>query len=644
MAAAAAAGRVRMVVSVWVMMALLLGVAAGVRGVDGGSVEREYRRFLADLTDELNVTVVQLKLDSSFAAFTAPGKQALFVSNVAAACSVQTQQIDILSVRAGSVYVTFGVKPLTAVICYCIHRKRAREDSEEKDDLPVPPIAPSSSAPPPPPAPTRPSPALASSSMSTHGAPPPPRPPSRVPSNPSLAPPTPVSPALSTTGSISSPMSTKGGVLGVERGSLSLRFFRFEELESATGRFSPSACLGQGGSGTVYLAHLPMPTSPTGGATQVRLAAVKWLDADNGGDHSAGEFDAELSVLSRLRHENLVSLIGFCNEDPHRRLLVYEYATRGSLASCLHVGPKTTQHGSDTPPPTPLTWHERLRIAAGSARGLAYLHDAVPPVVHRDFKPSNVLLDSTLRPMLADFGLARQYAMTGHLTSHSDTYSFGVVLLELLTGREPVDMRRPAGEQILVRWWTTLSSNSSTTPSSIASAIDPNMLGPIPSVDEAAAVGAVASRCIAPEQESRPSMSHVAWLLEGIQSGAITHPTQVLAAPDRKHNNNNIATSPSLTRAATRDVRLRIIEEGPAAAADTPSNNMPTKKGGGVKSPAEIGAGGSRRQSHSRHGSRDYDFDFDDEGGSGSGDGHGDGVARSVAPTAAVHSRRGSRS
>jgi serine/threonine-protein kinase PBS1 len=171
-------------------------------------------------------------------------------------------------------------------------------------------------------------------------------------------------------------------------------------------------------------------------------------------------------MLSLLHHQNLVNLVGYC-ADGDQRLLVYEYMPLGSLEDHLH----------DLPPDkVPLDWNTRMKIAAGAAKGLEYLHDkAQPPVIYRDFKSSNILLGEDFHPKLSDFGLAKlgpvgdkshvstrvmgtygycapEYAMTGQLTVKSDVYSFGVVLLELITGRKAIDSTRPHVEQNLVSW------------------------------------------------------------------------------------------------------------------------------------------------------------------------------------------------
>ncbi|KAI5424880.1 hypothetical protein KIW84_030891 [Lathyrus oleraceus] len=236
----------------------------------------------------------------------------------------------------------------------------------------------------------------------------------------------------------------------------STRFIAFEELKEATNNFEPASVLGEGGFGKVFKGILSDGTS----------VAIKRLT--NGGQQGDKEFLAEVEMLSRLHHRNLVKLVGYySNRESSQNLLCYELVPNGSLEAWLH-GPMGIN--------CPLDWDTRMKIALDAARGLSYLHeDSQPCVIHRDFKASNILLENNFHAKVADFGLAKQapegganylstrvmgtfgyvapeYAMTGHLLVKSDVYSYGVVLLELLTGRKPVDMSQPSGQENLVTW------------------------------------------------------------------------------------------------------------------------------------------------------------------------------------------------
>ncbi|KAJ7529608.1 hypothetical protein O6H91_15G058100 [Diphasiastrum complanatum] len=232
--------------------------------------------------------------------------------------------------------------------------------------------------------------------------------------------------------------------------------FPFRELAAATKNFRPENLIGEGGFGRVYKGRID---------ASGQVVAVKQLDRN--GLQGNREFLVEVLMLSLLHHPNLVNLIGYC-ADGDQRLLVYEYMPLGCLEGHLH----------DLPPEkTALDWNTRMKIAAGAAKGLEYLHDkANPPVIYRDLKSSNILLDEGFFPKLSDFGLAKlgpvgdnthvstrvmgtygycapEYAMTGQLTLKSDVYSFGVVLLELITGRKAIDNAKPAGEYNLISWF-----------------------------------------------------------------------------------------------------------------------------------------------------------------------------------------------
>jgi serine/threonine protein kinase len=234
--------------------------------------------------------------------------------------------------------------------------------------------------------------------------------------------------------------------------------FTFAELRKVASDFRKDAQIGGGGFGRVYKGSF----APAGDAPTLAVA-VKVHDGDNS-FQGHREWLAEVIFLGQLSHRNLVKLVGYCCEGEHR-VLVYEYMPLGSVESHLF---------SRTSPPLP--WAARMRIALGAARGLAFLHGAEPrPVIYRDFKTSNILLDAGFNAKLSDFGLAKdgpvgeqshvstrvmgtygyaapEYMMTGHLTASSDVYSYGVVLLELITGRRSLDRSRPPREQALTDW------------------------------------------------------------------------------------------------------------------------------------------------------------------------------------------------
>ncbi|KAJ0989530.1 hypothetical protein J5N97_007886 [Dioscorea zingiberensis] len=283
----------------------------------------------------------------------------------------------------------------------------------------------------------------------------------------------------------------------------SMCMMEYALLEAATNNFSESNILGEGGFGCVYKARFE----------DGLLAAVKKLDY--GGQDCEREFGNELDLLGRIRHPNIVSLTGFCVHG-ETRFLVYELMENGSLETQLH-GPS---HGSA------LTWHIRMKIALDTARGLEYLHEHCnPPVIHRDLKSSNILLDAVFSAKIADFGLAvtsgnqnngnakvsgtlgyvaPEYILDGKLTEKSDVYAFGVVLLELLMGRKPVENMSPSQCQSIVTWAMPQLTDRSKLPNIVDPVIRDTM-----DMKHLYQVAAVAVLCVQPEPSYRPLITDV---------------------------------------------------------------------------------------------------------------------------------------
>ncbi|TYH74068.1 hypothetical protein ES332_D05G372600v1 [Gossypium tomentosum] len=289
-----------------------------------------------------------------------------------------------------------------------------------------------------------------------------------------------------------------------------------EELKEKTDNFGSNALIGEGSYGRVYYANL----------NDGKTVAVKKLDVSTEPEPNV-EFLTQVSMVSRLKHENFIELQGYCI-DGNIRLLAYEFATMGSLHDVLH-GRKGVQGAQPDPV---LDWMQRVRIAIDAARGLEYLHEMVQPsVIHRDVRSSNVLIFEEFKAKIADFNISNQspdmaarlhstrvlgtfgyhapeYAMTGQLTQKSDVYSFGVVLLELLTGRKPVDHTMPRGQQSLVTWATPRLSEDK-----VKECVDPNLKGEYPPKG-VAKLAAVAALCVQYEAEFRPNMGIVVKALQ----------------------------------------------------------------------------------------------------------------------------------
>lgn len=288
--------------------------------------------------------------------------------------------------------------------------------------------------------------------------------------------------------------------------------FAYDELAAATDGFSEANELGQGGFGHVYK-----------GTVRGQEVAIKKLRAGSGQGHR--EFRAEVDIISRVHHKNLVSLVGFCIH-AEQRLLVYEYVPNKTLESHLH-------HGSSR---AALDWPRRWKIAVGSAKGLAYLHeDCHPKIIHRDIKAANILLDYNYEPKVADFGLAKcqeieqtavetrvmgtfgylapEYAATGKVSDRSDVFSFGVMLLELITGRAPITKSSDDQHETLVSWARPLLTKA-VEEENYEELIDPKLETNYDAYDMTRLV-ACAAAAVRQTAKSRPRMTQIVRYLEG---------------------------------------------------------------------------------------------------------------------------------
>ncbi|KAH7572571.1 hypothetical protein JRO89_XS04G0276100 [Xanthoceras sorbifolium] len=361
-----------------------------------------------------------------------------------------------------------AVLAIVTLVFICCCKKKKKRNEDEGYYMPPPPPGPKEgpyggrqqqwqhNAPPP--------------SDHVFAAPPKPSPPpavaSRPPYSPGISPtppPPPPPPFMNSSGGSGSNYSGSENPLPPPSPGLSLGFskstFSYEELARATDGFSDANLLGQGGFGYVHKGVLP----------NGKEVAVKQLKAGSG--QGEREFQAEVEIISRVHHKHLVSLVGYCITGS-QRMLVYEFVTNNTLEFHLHGSEYKQIAGKGRPT---MDWSTRLKIALGSAKGLAYLHeDCHPKIIHRDIKAANILLDFKFEAKVADFGLAKiasdlnthvstrvmgtfgylapEYASSGKLSDKSDVFSFGVMLLELITGRRPVDSTHTFMEDSLVDW------------------------------------------------------------------------------------------------------------------------------------------------------------------------------------------------
>ncbi|KAF3955590.1 hypothetical protein CMV_019202 [Castanea mollissima] len=295
-----------------------------------------------------------------------------------------------------------------------------------------------------------------------------------------------------------------------EKHSSSCRLFKYPELLSATSNFSSENLIGKGGSSQVYRGFLP----------DGRELAVKILKPS---EDALREFVLEIEIITTLHHKNIISLVGFCFEDGNL-LLVYDFLSRGSLEENLHGNKKD---------PLAFGWSERCRVAVGVAEALEYLHSgSAQPVIHRDVKSSNILLSDDFEPQLSDFGLAvwastssshitctdvagtfgylaPEYFMYGKVNDKIDVYAFGVVLLELLSGRKPISSEHPKGQESLVMWAKPILNDGK-----VSQLLDPS-LGDNYDQDQMERMILAATLCIRRAPRARPQISIVLKLLQG---------------------------------------------------------------------------------------------------------------------------------
>ncbi|XP_016651927.1 PREDICTED: probable LRR receptor-like serine/threonine-protein kinase At5g48740 isoform X2 [Prunus mume] len=308
-----------------------------------------------------------------------------------------------------------------------------------------------------------------------------------------------------------------------------LRIFSFSELKAATRNFRGDTMVGEGEYGQVFKGLVYEKTLAPSKVGIGSPVAIKKLNP--GSAKGFQDWQSVVNFLGKLSHPSLVKLLGYCWED-YDLLLVYEFMPRGSLENYIfrkfsfRVGRSSTE---------PLSWDSRLKIAIGAARGLAFLHTSEVQIIYRDFKTSNILLDENYNARISDFGMAElgpifveshvstrivgtyayaapEYFGTGHVTTKSNVYCFGVVLLEILTGFQALDRRRPIEQQNLVEWAKPLLSHET----QLKTIMDPGIEGQC-SLKAALQTGQIILKCLKLDPKSRPSMKEVVEALEHVQ-------------------------------------------------------------------------------------------------------------------------------
>ncbi|XP_054785795.1 putative serine/threonine-protein kinase [Prosopis cineraria] len=293
-------------------------------------------------------------------------------------------------------------------------------------------------------------------------------------------------------------------------GDEAFRVFHRSELKLATRGFNSWDKIGEGGFGSVYKGQL----------RNGNVVAVKVLSVELESMRGEMEFAAELATLSRINHENLVSLRGCCVEED-RRYLVFNYMENNSLSRTF-LGTEECR--------MKFRWELRSNISVGVARGLAYLHEQLKPhIVHRDIKPSNILLDQNFTPKLSDFGFAKlftdeksyvstrvagtlgyiapEYATTGKLTRKSDVYSFGVLLLQIVSGQAAVDAYQDMDRFLVEKVWAAYKANE------LVKMVDPVITNMNSVAEEGIRFLKVGLLCVQETAKLRPRMTEVVEML-----------------------------------------------------------------------------------------------------------------------------------
>ncbi|KAL3813318.1 hypothetical protein ACJIZ3_014586 [Penstemon smallii] len=325
----------------------------------------------------------------------------------------------------------------------------------------------------------------------------------------------------------------------------SLIRFSYSEIVSATRNFYKGRVLGRGALSCVFRGRVGFMRT---------AVAIKRLDKED--KECSKAFCRELMIASSLHNPYIVPLVGFCIDAEEGLFLVYKYVSGGSLERFLH-GKKKGKKGVPA-----LPWSARYKVAIGIAEAIEYLHNGTERcVVHRDIKPSNILLSSKHTPKLCDFGLAAwtpapsipflcktvkgtfgylapEYFQHGKVSDKTDVYAFGVVLLELITGRKPIEPKRGPGEENLVSWAKPLLQQES-----VEKLLDPRLKFTQKNINRISRMAQAAAACISHEESRRPEMGEILRTLRGKDASGLTKKKAILLG-----NSTVIDSYPQLQR------------------------------------------------------------------------------------------------